>query len=142
MSRRDHTVREGTSEKHWYTLAAYLAGVGLGIAYMVVSVVAIDEPVAAAGSLGIGLLVISGGGLVVYPALFKDSAYVRGVRSWRPRWWYYLLFGLGAPTVVAAAASLIDPGAAVVAALIAHGVSAPLAAGYYLYQRHQIVGVP
>jgi hypothetical protein len=144
---RNVTIREGTSEKYWYTLAGYLAVVGLGILYaggtMVSSFGSSNFETMTGTSVGLVIVGASLLGLVVYPALFKDAAYVRSTSHWSPKWWYYIAGGFLTPVAVffvISAASITALGG--VLAVIVHGFSASAASGLYLYRRHQHVGVP
>ncbi|MGZ0745747.1 hypothetical protein [Haloparvum sp. AD34] len=141
MSRRQHTIREGTSEKYWYTLAGYIAVCGITlIAALITGIEAGGE---AAGSvLGGGISIVSILGIVVYPALFKDSAYVRGMGYWRPKWWKYIGAGLGIPLLVYLLISTAGLFGAPIFAFIVHAITASGTATVYLYQRHKRIGVP
>lgn len=98
MSRRNRefTIRKGTSERYWYTNAAYVAiaiflvlgGIALGV-----SLQGSDRMVALSGTFALGVFGMTLFGLVTYPTLFKDAAYVRATSAWSVKWWYYLLFG-------------------------------------------------
>lgn len=138
------TIRDGTSERNWHFLAAYVA---MGV--FVVGVIAYTF--SQGGSLGGGILsgvmimLVSVIGLATYPALFRDSAYVRDTRrAWKPKWWYYLLGGLGTPVVFYAIlqTTVTEPGVASVGAIVAHALSASIISALYLYRRHQYLGVP
>lgn len=147
MSHRDVTVRDGTSEKYWYTLAGYVALVLVGLVGSVWTLLqfqSAEATVAGGFTVAIFALVLSGLGLVTYPALFKDSAYVRATsRRWEPQWWYYIGFGVGVPILVYAVASVAGAGSVGgVLALYGHAVSAGVMSASYLYQRHQYIGVP
>jgi len=145
MSHRDVTVREGTSEKYWYTLAGYTAIAILAILYNIYIFSRSGINVQAAGMMSaLSIFGVSAIGLVTYPALFKDSAYLRGTRSgWKPKWWNYLAIGLGIPVLAAIVSSFlgIAIGGGVIGVMV-HVITAPVMSGYYLYNRHQMIGVP
>lgn len=140
---RDVTVRDGTSEKYWYTIAAYLAVAIIAILYSANTILSEGQPSVQAVALAVPLLAVTFGGLIIYPALFKDSAYIRDTRkTWNPKWWYYILFGLGIPAGLYAFTSGIGASAAFPTAVLSHALTAPITAAYYLYQRHKFLGVP
>lgn len=145
MSHRDITVREGTSEKYWYTLAGYVAVCivfSLGIVYALLTVDG-TATTAIAATVGIYIFVLSFLGLMVYPALFKDSAYVRAATRWNPKWWKYITIGIGLPVAVVFVGPLIgDQAGAGAIALMLHPFTAGGVAAHYLYKRHEFVGVP
>lgn len=149
MARRQQSVtyREGTSKKYWYTIAGYLAVGVLGLLYVIFTWQSASGGSGAkmAGMAGgIVLLLFSGGGLVIYPALFKDSAYLRESGSrWSPKWWYYILGGFGTPLATYFALNFgMKSMLAFTGAFLIHAVSATIVAGLYLYRRHKYVGVP
>ncbi|WP_435359308.1 hypothetical protein [Haloarchaeobius sp. DFWS5] len=139
------TVREGTGEKYWYTLAGHAAGTILAAAYIAwVLSGSPNSSVAGmfSGVIMLGLAVVS---LSIYPALFKDSAYLRGTRArWKPEWWKYMAGGLGAPLVVyfAGKAAIWGADVAFAFAVFAFVASSFAVSVSYLYNRHQYVGVP
>lgn len=145
MVHRDITVREGTSEKYWYTLAGYIAICILAVFYNVYIFAQAGGNVQTAGLMsGFSIIAVSGLGLITYPALFKDSAYLRGTnRSWKPKWWYFFGIGLGIPALASAVVPFVGVGfgGGVVGAML-HVLTAPVMAGYYLYKRHKHIGVP
>jgi len=143
MSRHDqHTIRKGTGEKYWYVLAGYLAVGILVLGANVVALIQTRNPAIIGGTIATLLFVLSAGGLITYPALFKDAAYLRGTGSWQVRWWRYMLFGLGIPFVLFAGLSLGEIDAAALVGLGSHGFTAAAGSAHYLYQRHHRVGVP
>lgn len=153
MSRRKRshqvTIREGTSEKYWYTLAAYLAVFGIFVAYFAYMVITISEAqsstalVAGSFVLALGLLLLMILALGVYPALFKDSAYVRGSNyRWKPKWWYHISAGFGIPLVVALLGSTADVGSGAALGITIFPLTTAAIATHYLYRRHEHVGVP
>jgi hypothetical protein len=92
---------------------------------------------------GLVIILLSLIGLGVYPALFKDSAYLRGTYKWKPKWWYYVLAGVGTPVALYFGLSAILPSVlAATFAIIGHAVSASGISAVYLYKRHQYVGIP
>lgn len=90
------------------------------------------------------IAVLSFLGLIVYPAIFRDSAYLRGTRGgWRPKWWNYTLGGIGVPIVVFfGGAVFLSTSEGLMFAFLLHSISAPAASVHYLYKRHKFVGVP
>lgn len=139
---QQHTIRQGTSEKHWYLSAGYLAVGILALAPGVMGYLQTGELAAAGSGVVIFTFVLTVGGLVTYPAIFKDAAYLRGTKQWQVKWWYYIGFGLGVPVVVYILLTVGNIDDAGVFAILGHGVSAFAANAHYLYSRHQIVGVP
>lgn len=145
MVNHDVTVRKGTSEKYWYTLAGYSAVAILGIIYNIVVIAQSGGDAQTVGIMsGFAFLAVSGLGVLIYPALFKDSAYLRGTRQrWKPKWWNYIGVGLGIPAAVAVVVSLFThAGLAFSAAIMIHALTAPGVSIYYLYNRHNRVGIP
>ena len=98
--------------------------------------------VAAGSTIPILLFVLSAGGLLTYPAIFKDAAYLRGTGAWQVRWWRYVLFGLGVPIVTYAALTTANIELAGLIGIGSHGVTAAAGSIHYLYERHRRVGVP
>jgi len=146
---RQVTIREGTSEKHWYTLSGYLAVVTLGFGFSIYTGlnagVAESSPTGLFGTvLGLVVVVAALFGLAVYPAIFKDSAYVKGTRQWRPSWTRYLGLGIGVPVVAVLAAPFLGFGPLMGVSLgfLIHSITAPATATLYLYRRHRFVGTP
>lgn len=142
------TIRSGTGERNWYVLAGYLAFGILGIIYFLVILQQGFGDSAGSNAAGLfGGVVVLGlslGGLVIYPALFKDAAYVNDTRRrWSPQWWYYLLGGLGTPLAIYFILAFGMPGTlAFAGAMMTHAVSATVVSAVYLYRRHQYLGVP
>jgi hypothetical protein len=143
---RNVTIRQGTSEKYWYTLAAYLAVVILGVLYSAYTLTQFSgegAQIMQGTVIGLVLVAVSLLGLGTYPAMFKDSAYVRSTSRWAPKWWYYIGGGFLTPVAVFFGASALASGAAAGAlAVIVHAFSASTASAMYLYRRHQNLGVP
>lgn len=148
MARRNQiTVREGTGERNWYPLVGYVVVAILATVYVTVSYLGTESEsgVQLLGAIyGVILFLISVGGVVVYPALFKDSAYLRGIRSgWNPKWWRYIAVGAGPPVLfVLGGAAVRAGGTGVGAALLVHPATAVVVSLVYLYNRHRYVGVP
>lgn len=142
---RDVTVRDGTSEKHWYGLAGFLAlssvGYLFGIGYIIEFGIS-DTNFIPGGMLGGVNMMVGGSGTVLIIEMFKDSAYVRDTRRWSPKWWYYG----GVPITVSAIAVGVGwvLGGFVGAALCLNvlGPAMFLSHARYLYDRHRHVGVP
>jgi len=139
---RQNTIREGTSEKHWYLPVGYIALAILIGATMVYASVQTGSAAAAGAGAAIFLFVLSAGGLITYPALFKDAAYLRGTSNWQVKWWRYIGGGLLTPVVVYGALMGVEVSNAGTLAIFSHGATALIANAHYLYRRHQIVGVP
>lgn len=150
MARSSKTVvhREGTSTKYWYTLAGYFAGALLAIGYFIVTVAQMpktaNSSIVAGFTGAIVILGVSLFGLATYPALFKDSVYLRETNQrWQPQWWYYIGLALGTPIALYFVANTFLPsGEAATYALLVHAVSALTMSGVYLYRRHKYIGVP
>jgi len=150
MARRsnDVTVRSGTSERNWYYLAIYVAvGLLAVLATLVSAASTWGTPQFSetwGSTLGLGITVVAIGGIIIYPSLFRDSAYVRDTRTrWKPQWWYYLGGALAVPVAVFFVVNAVySPALAFILAVISHSFSASIAAGLYLYRRHSFVGVP
>lgn len=144
MGRRhsDVTIREGTAEKYWYTLAAYVAACIVLIGGIVATQVGGGTGATVGTLTGLGMAFISFFGLFTYPALFKDAAYVRAVSRWNAKWWRYMAAGLGIPFVVYLGLSSAGVRAPGIAAYGLHALTALIVSVVYLYRRHQFVGVP
>jgi multisubunit Na+/H+ antiporter MnhB subunit len=150
MARSSNNVvhRNGTSTKYWYTLAGYLAGAILAIGYVIVTFLQMSNEPGAGMMAGLGsalvILGISAFGIATYPALFKDSAYLRETNQrWKPKWWYYIGLALGAPIASYFLAKFLLPASeSITVAVLIHALSALTMSGVYLYRRHQYVGVP
>ena len=139
---RNVTIRDGTGEQYWYLLAGYLAIAILIAGANVFAVIQTGSAAAAGGGVAIFLFVLSAGGLLTYPAIFKDAAYLRGTNQWPVKWWYYILFGLGVPAVLYGVLLAANVDLAGLVGIGSHGVTAGAGSAHYLYQRHKIVGVP
>lgn len=140
-------VREGTAETYWYGLVGYLVLAIIGFVWVGYTILTTMERGSSFGTAfmsALGILLISGLGLLTYPALFKDSAYLRGTRAaWNPKWWYYIGGSLAIPVLAYFLFGfLVSPGESSVIAVMTHAVSPAVMCGAYLYRRHQYVGVP
>lgn len=142
------TTHRGLRATNWLLLSAYVMIGILVVAVLVFWFLDASESPSAARMAGVFggvlLLLYSGGGILTYPASFKDAAYLRGTGGrWRPRWWRYIGFGVGAPTAAAIVATAVGA-SAIVAPLwiLVHAASAWLMSAAYLYHRHEFVGVP
>lgn len=138
------TVREGTSERYWYILSAY---VSLTLIIAVLSPFVIEDLGLSAelgAGLGLVLFVLIGFALFTCICLFKDNAYVRGHHdTWRPRWWYYIGFALGVPFSLAAILTLFgSPAGGFGLGLLAIIPAVWGANVAWLYNRHRYVGIP
>ena len=142
MSSQGYTIRDGTSEKHWYALAGYIvvmSGLLLYSGWVVAS-----EP---GGGDGVLIALLFMAAAVVSAAvainLFKDSAYVRGTGVWFPKWWYYL----GIPSVLGifgfTGGWIYEDGAiGFVVLIFIFPLAMYFASMVYLFHRHKAVGVP
>lgn len=146
----DVTIREGTKETYWYVLAGYgvLAIIELLlILYLILQAAtgASQQSIMAWGAtVVLWYFVLSLAGLITYPALFKDAAYLRGVGSyWNPEWWRYLLIGIGPPIALVFVGTVLTSSMEAFAwAAASHGLSAGAMCVLYLYRRHEHYGVP
>jgi len=147
-SSRGTTIREGTGEKNWYVMAGYVAisifAIGF-IAWSTYQAGAVGGTVAFTVAI-LGLSVVS---LVTYPAIFRDSAYLRGTAAgWNPKWWFYIGGPILAVVVVYIATEAIGIETATtevsggVMSIFVLPVATAVSNAYYLYQRHRYVGVP
>lgn len=145
MSRQQHDVhvRSGFGEKYWMPIAGYITVAIIGLLYTTYMIL---NASGRAGGLvgGIWVLIISFGGVVIYPAVFKDAAYLRSTRQrFTPQWWKYILGGLIPPVLfVFAGPALGGQDLGVGLAIFAHALSATITGTVYLYRRHKFVGVP
>jgi hypothetical protein len=147
-SSRGTTIREGTGEKNWYLIAAYVASSIIGVGFIAWSTYRVG---AMGGTIAIVVVIIglSAFALVTLPALFRDSAYLRGTAAgWNPKWWLYTS-GPVMTTVliyVLVEAAGIKIGTTEVSgefiSLFIFPVATTVSNAYYLYQRHRYVGVP
>jgi len=149
MSRRNNfTVSQGLDARYWLTSAAYVAiGILILFGLAVMFLQNRGSPNATnmvSAALGSWVLVYSLLGVVTYPAIFKDASYHRSNRGyWNPKWWHYIGVGLGIPAlVVLTAAALQSSTIGLAVAILVHGLTAGVANAWYLYRRHDIVGVP
>ena len=147
-SSRGTTIREGTGEKNWYAIAAYVAFSIIGVGFIAWSMY---QAGAMGGGIAIAVVVIglSVFALVTFPALFKDSAYLRGTAAgWNPKWWFYiagpilvtvLMYAAGETAGINVGSTELSGG---VFSLFIFPVATAVSNAYYLYQRHRHVGVP
>lgn len=142
-SSRGTTIREGTGERNWYALAGYVAFSVIGLAYIIWNVYQFG---AAVGGIAIAvvLLALAVFALVTFPALFKDSAYLRGTDAgWNPKWWLYLGIPVMIPVGIYITGEVFnDPFVGGGAAILAFPIITAVSNACYLYQRHRYVGVP
>ncbi|MFC6799611.1 hypothetical protein [Haladaptatus sp. DYSN1] len=130
--------------KYWYALAAFLAATLFSIIYIAV-VTRIGGQSAISGSFLnlwlIGLVVLA---VLSYPALFKDTAFIRKtVVGWNPKSWSAIVFGFTLPLVVFTA-SLIwyHPSVSVLLGILSFIITTFLTMGFHLYRRHSYIGNP
>lgn len=139
---RDITVRKGTSERHWYMIAGYLAAVVLGVPTAIALALGGNSVGAASILFGVTLIFVFGG-LLVMPALFKDAAYVRDTRrGWRPKWWYYIGIPIAVGILTYPVVAAVAPDVAIGAAFTNLALGAFISHSLYIYRRHKFVGVP
>jgi len=141
-SSRGVTIREGTSERNWYLNAAYVAFAIIGVIYTAFTIQAAGG---AAGSFAIALVLfgLALGGLATFGSLFRDSAYLRGTHAgWRPKWWYYIGAPVGTGIVIAFLGIEVLGELGIGLAIMVFAFACLASNVYYLYNRHQYVGVP
>ena len=148
-SSRGTTIREGTGEKNWYAIAAYVAFSIVCFGYIVWNIYQFG----AGAAVGFVIITVFGVlallGLATFVPLFKDSAYLRGTAAgWNPKWWFYSGGPILAVVVVYIATEAIGIETATtevsggVMSIFVLPVATAVSNAYYLYQRHRYVGVP
>lgn len=140
---RGVTIRTGTGERHWYFIAGYVAVAVIGILYAVIADLQYGGE---AGGIVFGLVLfgLAFGGFASFISLFKDSAYLRGTHAgWSPKWWYYIGVPVGISVVTILGGALGNIlGTAFVLTIIIFAIAALVSNTWYLYRRHQYIGVP
>lgn len=143
---RSVTLRSGTSERNWYLIAGYVfLGVG-GTLFAFYQLATADSGYgtnlagATLSTVIIAMVLLS---VPAFAALFRDSAYVRGTsRRWYPRWWIYIGTPIGIGVAVMFVADMANFVYGGPIAMLIYSVLAPVSCGYYLYNRHNTIGVP
>lgn len=84
--------------KYWYMIVSFVVAVIFSTVYVYV-LIKIRGWYSLSGSfLSLWLFGLLFLGLSTYPALVKDTAFLRQQDTdWHPKSWYFFLFGLGAP---------------------------------------------
>lgn len=140
--RQDVTIREGTKETYWRAVAAFVA-MGVFVFLTLVYAAISSGPIAAEWLVPVAALMLDVGGAIALVQLFRDAAYVRDTRAWQPSWWYYVVPPVGIAVGGLFVGELLDVSmVGITASLLLFGVVAWGASAWYLYRRHQFVGVP
>lgn len=126
---------------------SYVIALPAAIAYIAYSLYSADSEGAA---MGVGFLtVIVLFGLVILAisslaAIFRDSVYLREVHHhWRPQWWQYAAI----PIVISilgwiTSGFLVDASGALAIGMVVFIFSAWASSLIYIWNRHNIIGIP
>lgn len=130
--------------KYWYALAAFLAATLLSIIYVGVVIWVGGQSRISGSFLDLWLFGLVALAALSYPALFKDTAFVRQtVVGWNPKSWYIIMFGFTTPLLVFTV-SLVwyHPSVSVLLGIFSFVIATFVTMGFHLYRRHTYIGSP
>lgn len=144
MHGEDDTLSAPEDRKYWYAPMAFVLATLLSVLYVGVTTGMLGGNVDARLVVILILLGLTVLGVVSYPALFFDMAYIRRRGgTWRPKSWYYVAVGFGIPfLVVIAGAFRYQPGVGLLLGIVVFLLVTFALCSNYLYRRHSYLEVP
>lgn len=137
-------IRKATSETNWYPIVGFVALSAVGAIGLIAVVYSYGYSDGIVYPVVAYIMIMSFVSVVSHASLFKDSAYIRGsIGTWKPKWWYYTVGPIASPFVIYVVGnSVTQTMAAIGFAAMGYFALTFGAHSYYLYRRHEKVGVP
>mgnify|MGYP006303156741 CR=1 FL=1 len=132
-----------TRELYWYVLVAFLVAVGIGVG-LFLALVGLTNRLTVIGVGTLVIIVVLGlASFATFPALYRDSQYLRDAGKWDPRWVVYVAGGAGTPILgYLTGGFLLGPRVNLFLSTLSWFGSVTAMCAVYLYRRRRAVGVP
>lgn len=130
--------------KYWYALAAFVVATLFSVAYIAIVTGIGGQSVISGSFLRLWLFGLVALAVLSYPALFRDTAFVRRtVVGWNPKSWWVIVVGFTTPLLVFTVGLLqYRPSVGVLLGILSFVLVTFVTMAFYLYRRHSYVGSP